>query len=96
MATKAKAKAKVITTKKAAAVDYKKVIADLKKGELPKTAGLLVRARILEAKLTPEQMVSEVKKHFKGSTMKIGDVYWNRGKLKMDGIKVPAVVRTDE
>lgn len=93
-AVKKSAAKKATTAKvvKAAAkpADYKAVIAGLAKGTAPKSVGLLIRARILEAKKDHDDILAEVKKRFKESTASVKDIYWNRGKLKRDGVKVPA------
>lgn len=64
---------------------YKKLL----KGGKIETSGELIRARVVEGKMTPDQIVSEAKKKFKGSTAKRSDVYWNRARLKAEGIKLP-------
>lgn len=66
---------------------YRQVLRTMKK-EKPKTAGLLIRARLVEGKMSADQISAECRKTFKGSTCKPSDVYWNRGKLKREGIKL--------
>lgn len=94
-AKKANGAVKKVAAVKKEKPNYTAIIAGLKKGNVPEKSGELIRARIMEAKSTPEQIVAEVKKRFKGSTTKVGDVYWNRGKLKADGFKVPEVVHAE-
>ena len=74
------------------AAHYKDVLAGLKKGTAPKTSGELIRARLLENKSDAETIAKEAQKHFKGSTAKASDVYWNRTKLKSEGFKVDGKV----
>lgn len=54
------------------------------------SSGELIRARVVEGKMTLDQIIAEVKKRFKGSTAKKSDVYWNRARLKAEGIKLTA------
>lgn len=90
----AKAKAKKAKVKKAKSMGARfekrttKFYADAAKGKI-ESAGLLIRVRLVQGKLMPDQIVAEVKKRFKGSTCKKSDVYWNRGRLKAEGITLP-------
>ena len=86
--TKAAAPKKVKLSHSQLAAHYNGVLASLKKGTAPKTAGELIRARLLENKADAEAIAKEVHKRFKGSTAKASDVYWNRGKLKSEGFKL--------
>lgn len=50
------------------------------------TSGEMIRARLVEGKLSADQIIAEVHKKFKDSTAVKSDVYWNRGRLKKEGI----------
>jgi hypothetical protein len=89
MGKKAKAK-KTASFKKVDASHYRAIAAALKKGKAPETSGELIRARLVEGKLNAEQIAAEVRKRYPGSTAKKSDVYWNRGRLKKEGVKLPA------
>jgi hypothetical protein len=85
--SKSKAKAKrVFAFEKRTPEFYKKMLKNI--GDI-ESSGELIRARVVEGKMTPDQIVAEVKKRFKGSTTKRSDVYWNRARLKAEGIKLP-------
>src|SRR3954466_13288880 len=68
---------------------YRATLSNLKKGKAPETSGELIRARLVEGKSTAATIVAEVHKRFKDSSAKPSDVYWNRGRLKKEGVKVP-------
>lgn len=87
---KAKAKVKAATNGAAKAPKVKKDKAYYMKAvSAPKTSGDFIRGRILQGKMTAEEIATETRKKFKGHTTKPSDVYWNRGQLKAAGIKVP-------
>ena len=85
-----KAKVKKPVSKKIDAGHYRAIAAALKKGQKPDTSGELIRARIVEGKLNAEQIAAEVRKRYPGSTAKKSDVYWNRARLKKEGVKLSA------
>lgn len=98
-AKKAKAKAKKSTKKavklnfeKQTPAHYKAIAAGINKGKAPETCGELIRARIVEGKLTNEEILKEALKSFKGNTA-MSDVYWQRGRLKKEGINLPKAER---
>lgn len=82
-----KAKTKKVATKRVDVSFYRQILRTMKK-EKPKTAGLLIRARLVDGKMDADAIAAECRKTFKGSTCKPSDVYWNRGKLKREGIKL--------
>jgi hypothetical protein len=52
------------------------------KGKKPDTLGEHFRARIVEGKLSNEEILKEVKKVHKGTKAQMADLYWNRQYLK--------------
>jgi len=64
-------------------------------GTPPKASGDFIRGRILQGKMSAEDIATEVRKKFKGHSTKPSDVYWNRGQLKKAGISVPKMAGKD-
>jgi hypothetical protein len=104
MATKSKGKKSVKKSKKSNGAKklsftkqtpayYKAIASAIGKGKVPETSGELIRARLVEGKLDADAIVTEVKRRFKGSTTKKSDVYWQRGRLKKEGIKLASTRR---
>jgi hypothetical protein len=88
MAKKAKKSKSSFTFKHVPVSHYRATLANLKKGKAPETSGELIRARLVEGKMTAGAIVAEVHKRFKDSSAKASDVYWNRGRLKKEGVKL--------
>lgn len=84
-----KSAAKKVTFQKQTPAHYKAVAAAMSKGKLPETSGEAIRALVVAGKPTDE-IVKTIKAKFKGSKVKASDVYWNRGRLKKEGIKLAA------
>lgn len=59
------------------------------KSNRPATSGELIRARIVEHKLTDEQIAAEVRKLFEGRNTSVTDVRWNRGQMRKAGVSAP-------
>lgn len=59
------------------------------KTNCPATSGELIRARIMEHKLTDAQIAAEVRKLFEGRKTSETDVRWNRGQMRLRDIKAP-------
>lgn len=74
---------------------YHQTLKQLKAGKAPDTSGALIRARLVEGKMSAAEIVAEVHKRFKDSSAKASDVYWNRGRLKKEGVKVPDMPRAE-
>lgn len=55
----------------------------------PATSGELIRARIMEHKMTDAQIAAEVRKLFEGRNTSETDVRWNRGQMRVRGMKAP-------
>lgn len=99
MATKSK-KAKKVSKKTAKKLSfdkqtpahYKAIAAGISKGKTPDSCGELIRARIVEGKLSNDEILKEALKKFKGNTA-MSDVYWQRGRLKKEGINLPKTER---
>jgi site-specific DNA-cytosine methylase len=64
----------------------KSTLAGLKKGKLPGSSGLLIRARLLEGKLSDAMIVAEVLKKYEGRKTTSADVSWHRGKMRRAGM----------
>lgn len=101
---KAKAKAKSVTKKSntkpvlkgpQAVAHYQAVARDINAGKLPKSAGEFIRALLVAGKHTMDAIVTETKRRFKGSTTAKSDVYWNRGRLKREGVKLTAMPKVE-
>ena len=75
---------------------YKNLAAGFNKGKTPDTSGELIRARIVEGKKSVDEIVSEVHKKFKDATTAPSDVYWQRGRLKKEGIKLDKMPGSDK
>lgn len=82
--------ARVKVTKANAKSHYAGVIRAIGSGKLPATSGEFIRAKLVQGKLDTNGIVAEVKKRYKGSKVAPSDVYWNRGRLKREGIKLAA------
>jgi site-specific DNA-cytosine methylase len=61
---------------------------ELKKGKTPSTSGMLIRARLIEAKKSEHEIVAEVLKKFEGRKTTIADVSYHKGKLRRAGMIV--------
>lgn len=59
------------------------------KSNKPATSGELIRARIMEHKMTDEQIAAESRKLFEGRNTQVSDVRWNRGQMRKVGIDAP-------
>jgi hypothetical protein len=55
----------------------------------PGTSGELIRSRIVEHKLTDEQIATETRKLFEGRNTQVSDVRWNRGQMRKYGVDAP-------
>lgn len=89
----AAAKAKKLTFEKRTPAYYKTIAAGISHGKVPDSSGELIRARLVEGRLSTEDIIKEVHKRFKGSTAKASDVYWQRGRLKKEGITLKKEAR---
>lgn len=67
----------------------KEALAAVKRGAKPATIGALVMGRILEGKMTTEEIANEARKRCKGETTP-AVVYWHRAHLKGLGVALPA------
>ena len=65
------------------------------KDNKPATSGELIRSRIVEHKMTDEQIAAEVRKLWPGRTTKETDVRWNRSRLLENKIAAPDPVGGD-
>lgn len=92
-AKKATKKTSKITFEKRTPAYYKTVAAGISRGKVPGSSGELIRARLVEGRLSTEDIIKEVHKRFKGSTAKASDVYWQRGRLKKEGIALKKETR---
>jgi hypothetical protein len=96
-AKKAKKKSSTSYTFKAVPVShYRGTLKALRSGKTPETSGELIRARLVEGELTADEIIAEVHKRFKDSSAKRGDVYWNRGRLKKEGVKLGAMPKAEK
>lgn len=78
---------------KTTAAQYKSMAAKLP-GTVPATVGEHFRARIVQAKLTNEEILKEVKAKHKGCKATMSSLYWNRQYLQNhDGITLPEPVK---
>lgn len=59
------------------------------KSNKPATSGELIRARIVEHKLTDEQIAAESRKLYEGRNTQVSDVRWNRGQMRKAGLDAP-------
>lgn len=86
-------KTRKVTFEKRTPAYYKTVAAGISRGKVPGSSGELIRARLVEGRLSTEDIIKEVHKRFKGSTAKASDVYWQRGRLKKEGIALKKETR---
>lgn len=88
-----KAKSKVAkkaasSNSKTTAAAYKAMASNIGR-KVPDTVGEHFRARIVEGKLSNEEIVKEVRAKHKGSKASMSSLYWNRQYLmNHDGIKL--------
>lgn len=61
-------------------------LAALKKGKRPEGSGMLIRARLIEGRLTDHEIVAEVLRCYKGRRTTIADVSYHKGKLRRAGM----------
>jgi hypothetical protein len=94
-AKKAKSK-KSFTFKSVPVSHYHQTLKALRSGKAPNTSGELIRARLVEGKMTADAIVAEVHKRFKDSSAKRSDVYWNRGRLKKEGVKLADMPKAEK
>lgn len=59
------------------------------KSNKPATSGELIRARIIEHKMTDEQIAAESRKLYEGRNTQVSDVRWNRGQMRKAGLDAP-------
>ena len=52
------------------------------------TVGQMIRAFLVQGKLETDEIISRVKKAFKGTKTKASDVYWNASQLRKGGFTV--------
>ncbi len=78
------AKAKKVLIAKMSKQDYLK-LATTGKAE---TVGQAIRAFLVQGKLDTDEIVSRVKKAFKGTKTKASDVYWNASQLRKSGFSL--------
>lgn len=76
------------TQKAAVLAGAKEAMAAVKKGAKPATVGALVAGRILEGKMTTEEIAKDAKRRLKGGTTP-AVVYWHRAHMRGLGIQLP-------